>query len=98
MSNSADIFWTDIMLTGLGAIMDVAVTIVLQQGKLSSWKNPDVSQKKIHHIQDGKSDMTLWNHDKCAAFVLASGMIPMFILKMNNEIRFYNDYTISYSI
>ncbi|URW86153.1 YibE/F family protein [Blautia wexlerae] len=27
MSNSADIFWTDIMLTGLGAIMDVAVTI-----------------------------------------------------------------------
>ena len=48
MSNSADIFWTDIMLTGLGAIMDVAVTISAATGEIVR-KNPDVSLRKLIH-------------------------------------------------
>ena len=37
--NSAAIFWADIMLTGLGAIMDVTVTISAAVGEIVR-KNP----------------------------------------------------------
>ena len=48
MSNSADIFWMDIMLTGLGAIMDVTVTISAATGEIVR-KNPSVSIRKLIH-------------------------------------------------
>lgn len=98
MSNSADIFWTDIMLTGLGAIMDVAVTISAATGEIVR-KNPDVSLRKLIH-SGREIGYDIIEYDKCAAFVLASSMIPMFILKMNNEIRFITiiRYHIPYDI
>ena len=99
MSNSADIFWTDIMLTGLGAIMDVAVTISAATGEIVR-KNPDVSLRKLIHSGREIGYDIMGTMINVLLFVLASGMIPMFILKMNNEIRFitiirYHETTIS---
>ena len=85
-SDSADIFWTDIMLTGLGAIMDVAVTISAATGEIVR-KNPDVSLRKLIHSGREIGYDIMGTMINVLLFVLASGMIPMFILKMNNEIR-----------
>ena len=52
MSNSADIFWTDILLTGLGAIMDVAVTISAATGEIVR-KNPRCFSDKINTFRTG---------------------------------------------
>ena len=99
MSNSADIFWTDIMLTGLGAIMDVAVTISAATGEIVR-KNPDVSLRKLIHSGREIGYDIMGTMINVLLFVLASGMIPMFILKMNNEIRFITiiRYHIPYDI
>ena len=99
MSNSADIFWTDIMLTGLGAIMDVAVTISAATGEIVR-KNPDVSLTKLIHSGREIGYDIMGTMINVLLFVLASGMIPMFILKMNNEIRFITiiRYHIPYDI
>ena len=99
MSNSADIFWTDIMLTGLGAIMDVAVTISAATGEIVR-KNPDVSLRKLRHSGREIGYDIMGTMINVLLFVLASSMIPMFILKMNNEIRFITiiRYHIPYDI
>ena len=99
MSNSADIFWTDIMLTGLGAIMDVAVTISAATGEIVR-KNPDVSLRKLIHSGREIGYDIMGTMINVLLFVLASSMIPMFILKMNNEIRFITiiRYHIPYDI
>ena len=99
MSNSADIFWTDIMLTGLGAIMDVAVTISAATREIVR-KNPDVSLRKLIHSGREIGYDIMGTMINVLLFVLASGMIPMFILKMNNEIRFITiiRYHIPYDI
>ena len=99
MSNSADIFWTDILLTGLGAIMDVAVTISVATGEIVR-KNPDVSLRKLIHSGREIGYDIMGTMINVLLFVLASGMIPMFILKMNNEIRFITiiRYHIPYDI
>ena len=87
MGNSADIFWTDIMLTGLGAIMDVTVTISAAAGEIVR-KNPTVSMRKLIHSGREVGYDIMGTMINVLLFVLASGMIPMFILKMNNEISF----------
>ena len=96
--NSADIFWADIMLTGLGAIMDVTVTISAAVGEIVR-KIHRFSEKLIHSGREIGYDImgTMIN---VLLFVLASGMIPMFILKMNNDISFITivRYHIPYDI
>ena len=86
-SNSAEIFWTDIMLTGLGAIMDVTVTISAAIYEIVR-KNPSVSIKKLIHSGREIGYDIMGTMINVLLFVLASGMIPVFILKMNNGIRF----------
>ena len=99
MSNSADIFWTDIMLTGLGAIMDVTVTISAAAGEIVR-KNPSVSLRKLIHSGREIGYDIMGTMINVLLFVLASGMIPMFILKMNNDISFVTivRYHIPYDI
>lgn len=99
MSNSADIFWTDILLTGLGAIMDVTVTISAAVGEIVR-KNPAVSLEKLIHSGREIGYDIMGTMINVLLFVLASGMIPMFILKMNNEISFITivRYHIPYDI
>ena len=99
LSNSADIFWADIMLTGLGAIMDVTVTISAAICEIVR-KNPSVSIRKLIHSGREIGYDIMGTMINVLLFVLTSGMIPMFILKMNNEIRFITivRYHISYDI
>ena len=99
MSNSADIFWTDIMLTGLGAIMDVTVTISGAVGEIVL-KNPSVSLRRLIHSGREIGYDIMGTMINVLLFVLASGMIPMFILKMNNDISFITivRYHIPYDI
>ena len=78
MSNSADIFWTDIMLTGLGAIMDVAVTISAATGEIVR-KNPDVSLRKLIHSGREIGYDIMGTMINVLLFVLASSMIPTII-------------------
>ena len=97
--NSADIFWADIMLTGLGAIMDVTVTISAAAGEIVR-KNPSVSLKKLIHSGREIGYDIMGTMINVLLFVLASGMIPMFILKMNNDVSFITivRYHIPYDI
>ena len=97
--NSADIFWADIMLTGLGAIMDVTVTISAAVGEIVR-KNPSVSLKRLIHSGREIGYDIMGTMINVLLFVLASGMIPMFILKMNNDISFITivRYHIPYDI
>lgn len=87
------------MLTGLGAIMDVAVTISAATGEIVR-KNPDVSLRKLIHSGREIGYDIMGTMINVLLFVLASSMIPMFILKMNNEIRFITiiRYHIPYDI
>ena len=97
--NSADIFWADIMLTGLGAIMDVTVTISAAVGEIVR-KNPSVSLRRLIHSGREIGYDIMGTMINVLLFVLASGMIPMFILKMNNDISFITivRYHIPYDI
>lgn len=97
--NSADIFWADIMLTGLGAIMDVTVTISAAIGEIVR-KNPSVSLRRLIHSGREIGYDIMGTMINVLLFVLASGMIPMFILKMNNDISFITivRYHIPYDI
>ena len=97
--NSADIFWADIMLTGLGAIMDVTVTISAAIGEIVR-KNPSVSLRRLIHSGREIGYDIMGTMINVLLFVLASGMIPMFILKMNNDISFVTivRYHIPYDI
>ena len=97
--NSADIFWADIMLTGLGAIMDVTVTISAAVGEIVR-KNPSVSLRRLIHSGREIGYDIMGTMINVLLFVLASGMIPMFILKMNNDISFVTivRYHIPYDI
>ena len=97
--NSADIFWADIMLTGLGAIMDVTVTISAAVGEIVQ-KNPSVSLRRLIHSGREIGYDIMGTMINVLLFVLASGMIPMFILKMNNDISFITivRYHIPYDI
>ena len=99
MGNSADIFWTDIMLTGLGAIMDVTVTISAAAGEIVR-KNPSVSLRKLIHSGREIGYDIMGTMINVLLFVLASSMIPMFILKMNHDISFITivKYHIPYDI
>ena len=92
-------YWTDIMLTGLGAIMDVAVTISAATGEIVR-KNPDVSLRKLIHSGREIGYDIMGTMINVLLFVLASGMIPMFILKMNNDVSFITivRYHIPYDI
>ena len=87
MSNSADIFWTDIMLTGLGAIMDVAVTISAATGEIVR-KNPDVSLRKLIHSGREIGYDIMGTMINVLLFVFGCGLIPTCLIRMNNEVRF----------
>lgn len=88
-----------VTLTGLGAIMDVTVTISAAVGEIVR-KNPSVSLRRLIHSGREIGYDIMGTMINVLLFVLASGMIPMFILKMNNDISFITivRYHIPYDI
>ena len=87
-SDLPDIFLSQMLLGGLGAIMDVAVTEASTINELVQ-KNNEISYKEL--FQSGKEV----GHDimgtmiNVMLFTYISGSIPLIILKMNNDIRLH---------
>ena len=77
----------------------LTVTISAATGEIVR-KNPSVSIRKLIHSGREIGYDIMGTMINVLLFVLASGMIPMFILKMNNEIRFITlvRYHIPYDI
>lgn len=87
LDNPGDVFRAEVMLAGLGAIMDVAVTISSALGEIIQ-KKPEVTFLRL--FQSGREigyDImgTMMN---VLLFVFGCGLIPMFLIRMNNEVRF----------
>lgn len=86
--NAADFFRAEIMFSGLGAIMDISVTISSALEEIIR-KNPEVNLRRL--FQSGKeigNDImgTMLN---VLLFVFGGGLIPMFMLRMNNGESFF---------
>lgn len=87
LSHPESIFHAEVMLAGLGAIMDVSVTISAALAEIVR-KKPEV--KFIELFRSGREvgyDImgTMMN---VLLFTFGCGLIPGFLIKMNNEIRF----------
>lgn len=88
MDDPGELFRAEVMLAGLGAIMDVAVTISSALGEIAR-KNPSVSVRKL--IRSGREigyDImgTMMN---VLLFVFACSQIPTFLIRMNNDVDFF---------
>ena len=88
MDDPGELFRAEIMLAGLGAIMDVTVTISSALGEITR-KNPSVSVRAL--ICSGREigyDImgTMMN---VLLFVFACSQIPTFLIRMNNDVDFF---------
>ena len=88
MDDPGELFRAEVMLAGLGAIMDVAVTISSALGEIAR-KNPSVSVREL--IRSGREigyDImgTMMN---VLLFVFACSQIPTFLIRMNNDVDFF---------
>lgn len=88
MDDPGELFRAEVMLAGLGAIMDVAVTISSALGEITR-KNPLVSVREL--IRSGREigyDImgTMMN---VLLFVFACSQIPTFLIRMNNDVDFF---------
>lgn len=87
-SDLAEIFMSQILLGGLGAIMDVAITEAATVGELIE-KDSSISVKEL--VKSGREvgyDVmgTMIN---VMLFTYISGSIPLIILKMNSDVRLH---------
>lgn len=87
LDNPSDLFRAEVMLAGLGAIMDVAVTVSAAFGEIVR-KKPGVtflqlfrSGREIGHDIMG----TMMN---VLLFVYGCGLIPIFLIRLNNGVGF----------
>ena len=97
MDDPGELFRAEIMLAGLGAIMDVTVTISSALGEITR-KNPSFSVRAL--IRSGREigyDImgTMMN---VLLFVFACSQIPTFLIRMNNDVDFFYDPSSAYSI
>lgn len=82
-----ELFRAEIMLSGLGAIMDVAVTIstameeIVRKNPLVTFRQLFVSGREIGYDIMGTMINVL-------LFVFACGLIPSFLIRMKNEVSF----------
>ena len=87
IDNPDEIFHAEILLSGLGAIMDVAVAIAAALSEIVT-KRPEVTFREL--FQSGREigyDImgTMIN---VLLFVFGCGLIPMCVIRMNNSVRF----------
>lgn len=87
IDNPTEIFRAEVMLAGLGAIMDVTVTIAAALGELVR-KKPEI--RFIELFRSGREigyDImgTMIN---VLLFVFGCGLIPTFLIRMNNDVGF----------
>lgn len=99
VENPAQMFEAEVMLAGLGAIMDVAVTIAAATGELIR-KKPDIKFLPLFRSGREIGYDIMGTMISVLLFTFGSGLIPGFLIRMNNDISFLSNirYHISFEI
>ena len=87
IDNPDEIFHAEILLSGIGAIMDVAVAISTALSEIVR-KNPDVSFVQLFKSGREIGYDIMGTMINVLLFVFMCGLIPTCLIRMNNEIRF----------
>lgn len=99
VENPAEMFEAEVMLAGLGAIMDVAVTIAAATGELIR-KKTDIKFLSLFRSGREIGYDIMGTMLSVLLFTFGSGLIPGFLIRMNNDISFLSNirYHISFEI
>lgn len=87
LDNPGDLFRAEIMLAGLGAIMDVAVTISTALGEIIE-KRPETTFLRLFWSGREIGFDIMGTMMNVLLFVFGCGLIPAFLILMNNEVGF----------
>lgn len=82
------LFLSEILIGGLGVIMDIAVTITACSAELIR-KDPHISRKTLLHSCRQVADDITGTMINVVFFTNIASCIPVFILSMKNEISFF---------
>ena len=96
IENPEDIFAAEVMLAGLGAIMDVAVTISAALSELLE-KKPDLTFRSLFRSGREIGYDIMGTMISVLLFTFGSSLIPSFLIRMNNEVSFLTIVTVSYT-
>ena len=87
IDNPDEIFHAEILLSGLGAIMDVAVAISAALSEIVTQK-PDVTFRELFRSGREIGYDIMGTMINVLLFVFGCGLIPMCLIRMNNSVRF----------
>lgn len=88
LDDPAGLFRAELMMAGLGAIMDVAITISSALGEIAQ-KKPEISFRELFRSGREIGYDIMGTMMNVLLFVFACGLIPTFLIRMNNEIGFW---------
>ena len=87
IDNPDEIFHAEILLSGLGAIMDVAVAIAAALSEIVT-KRPEVTFRELFRSGREIGYDIMGTMINVLLFVFGCGLIPMCLIRMNNSVRF----------
>lgn len=87
LDNPSELFEAEVMLAGLGAIMDVTVTISATLGELVR-KSPSIRWKELFRSGKEVGYDIMGTMISVLLFTFGCGLIPTFLIRMNNDISF----------
>lgn len=87
IDNPDEIFHAEILLSGLGAIMDVAVAIAVALSEIVT-KRPEVTFRELFRSGREIGYDIMGTMINVLLFVFGCGLIPMCVIRMNNSVRF----------
>lgn len=87
LDNPSELFEAEVMLAGLGAIMDVTVTISATLGELIR-KRPSIRWKELFRSGREVGYDIMGTMISVLLFTFGCGLIPTFLIRMNSDISF----------
>lgn len=87
IDNPDEIFHAEILLSGLGAIMDVAVAIAAALSEIVT-KRPEVTFRELFRPGREIGYDIMGTMINVLLFVFGCGLIPVCVIRMNNSVRF----------
>lgn len=87
LDNPSELFEAEVMLAGLGAIMDVTVTISATLGELVR-KRPSIRWGELFRSGREVGYDIMGTMISVLLFTFGCGLIPTFLIRMNNDISF----------
>ena len=87
IDNPEEIFYAEILLSGLGAIMDVAVDISTALSEIIKLK-PEISFRQLFRSGREIGHDIMGTMINILLFVFISGLIPMCLIRMNSDVSF----------